>query len=142
VPSRPLAASWLIGTSGTARAHRWHPVRYTQYAGLLDEELADNRAAEVREVDDAHQGAKVCADMNFQALALSLRLVLACDPESFGPKETRVGLIHRQEDKTRGSPKDGRTSLPNVVIAEMRRPDNVNTAIPLAWYRPVWGSRT
>jgi hypothetical protein len=50
--------------------------------------------------------------------------------------------VRRQEDKTRGIPKDGRTSLPNVVIAEMRRPDNVNTAIPLAWYRPVWGSRT
>jgi hypothetical protein len=62
--------------------------------------------------------------------------------KSFGPKETRVGLIRRQEDKTRGSPKDGRTSLPNNVIAEMRRPDNVSTAIPLAWYRPVWGSRT
>ncbi len=54
----------------------------------------------------------------------------------------QVGLTPGQEDKTRGSSKDGSTSFPNLVIAEMRRPDTVNTSTPLAWYRPVWGSRT
>ena len=66
----------------------------------------------------------------------------AGSPAPFRSSTVRRIVSCRYEDKTRGSPKEGKTSLPNVVIAEIRRPDNVNTAIPLAWYRSVWGSRT
>ena len=66
----------------------------------------------------------------------------ATERSTFGPIDSRVRLARRQEGRTRGSPNDDRTSLPNVVTAETSRPDNVNTARPLEWYRPVWGSRT
>jgi hypothetical protein len=38
----------------------------------------------------------------------------------------------RYNGNVRGSPKLGRTLLSNPVIAEMKDPDNVSTAIPLA----------
>jgi len=43
---------------------------------------------------------------------------------ALSPAPVRSSTVHRivscrHDDKTRGSPKEGKTSLPNVVIAEM-----------------------